>query len=151
MLLRAALHIPSEYNVGGDVLPYPEKRYHLAARRELEQKTITLEHVYYIYPGMSMGYFGLPRGQGSLRPLRFFIDPEQGQAVLPGDGEARISMTYTTDAGRYTALALDLETWPRRELTMAATTVSLNELVALVEKSLGRKLDVRCQPVETLR
>lgn len=99
------------------MLPYPEKRYHLAARRELEQKTTTLEHVYYIYPGMSMGYFGLPRGQGSLRPLRFFIDPEQGQAVLPGDGEARISMTYTTDAGRYTALALDLEIWPRRVLS----------------------------------
>ncbi|KAI0121286.1 hypothetical protein BJ170DRAFT_140619 [Xylariales sp. AK1849] len=143
--------IPSEYNVeynvGDNVLPYPEKRFHLAARRELE-KTSTLEYAY-IYPGMFMDYFGLPRVLSSLRPLCFFIDPANGQAVLPGDGEAKMSMSFTTDAARYIALALELDEWPRI-LTTAASTISLNELVRLVEKNLGRKLEVRYQSVEKL-
>lgn len=143
--------IPSEFNVeydvGDDVLPYPEKKFHLAARRELE-KTSTFEYAY-IYPGMFMDYFGLPKVESSLRPLCFFVDPEKGLAVLPDDGEAKMSMTFTTDAARYIALALDLETWPRI-LTTVVSTVSLNELVRLVEKSLGRKLQVLYQPLEKL-
>ncbi|KAH8891134.1 NAD(P)-binding protein [Thozetella sp. PMI_491] len=143
--------IPSEFNVeydvGDNILPYPEKRFHLAARRELEN-TRTLEYTY-VYPGMFMDYFGLPRVASSLRPLCFFIDPIHGQAVLPGDGEARMSMTFTTDAARYIALALDLDHWPR-VLTTATSTVTLNELVGLVEKSQGRKLQVRYQPIEKL-
>lgn len=143
--------IPSEfnveYNVDDTVLPYPEKRFHLAARRELE-RTSTLEYAY-IYPGIFMDYFGLPRVTSNLRPLCFFVDPENGQAVLPGDGEAKMSMTFTTDAARYIALALELDQWPRI-LTTAASTISLNELVRLVEKNLGRKLEVRYQPVEKL-
>ncbi|KAI0006353.1 NmrA-like family protein [Xylariaceae sp. FL0662B] len=141
--------IPSEFNVeydvGDNVLPYPEKRFHIAARRELE-KTSTLEYAY-VYPGMFMDYFGLPRVPSSLRPLCFFVDPAHGLAVLPGDAEARMSMTFTTDAARYLAAALELEAWPR-VLTTAASTVSLNELVGLVEKNLGRKLEVRYEPVE---
>jgi hypothetical protein len=143
--------IPSEFNVeydvGDGILPYPEKRFHVAARRALE-KTATLEYTY-IYPGMFMDYFGLPRVPSSLRPLCFFVDPENGLAVLPGNGEARMSMTFTTDAARYIALALELNKWPR-VMTTASSTVSLNELVTLFEKSLGRKLEVRYQPVEKL-
>ncbi|KAH9898628.1 NmrA-like family protein [Xylariomycetidae sp. FL2044] len=143
--------IPSEFNVeydvGDDILPYPEKKYHIAARQELA-KTTTLEYAY-VYPGMFMDYFGMPKVPSSLRPLCFFIDPAKGMAVLPGDGEARMSMTFTTDAARYLALALEVDKWSRI-LTTAASTVSLNELVRLVEKSLGRRLEVRYQPVEKL-
>ncbi|KAI1340806.1 NmrA-like family protein [Xylariaceae sp. FL0016] len=157
-LIRAADRCPSvkrfvpsefnvEYDVGDNVLPYPEKKFHIIARKELA-KTSTLEYAY-LYPGMFMDYFGMPKVPSQLRPLCFFIDPARGQAVLPDDGEARMSMTFTTDAARYLALALDLETWPRI-LTTAASTVSLNELVALVEKSLGRRLEVRYQSVEKL-
>jgi hypothetical protein len=157
-LIRAADRCPSvkrfvpsefnvEYDVSDDVLPYPEKRFHVIARRELA-KTSTLEYTY-IYPGMFMDYFGLPRISSSLHQLCFFVDPENGTAVLPDDGEARMSMTFTTDAARYLALALELDKWPQI-MTTVVSTVSLNELVVLVENSLGRKLDVRYQPVEKL-
>ncbi|GJN82346.1 hypothetical protein PLIIFM63780_005886 [Purpureocillium lilacinum] len=143
--------LPSEFNVdydlGDDVLPYPDKKLHLAARRALEATT-TLEYAY-VYPGMFMDYFGLPRVESHLRELCFFIDPIGGQAGLPGDGEARMSMTFTTDVARYVALALELPSWPR-VLTTAASTISLNELVRLAEVNLGRKLNVRYQPVERL-
>ncbi|KAI5918974.1 NmrA-like family protein [Camillea tinctor] len=155
-LIRAANRCPSvrrfipsefnvEYDVGDDVLPYPEKKYHLIARRELE-KTSTLEYAY-LYPGMFMDYFGLPRVASSLRPLCFFVDPENGLAVLPGDGEAKMSMTVTMDAARLLAAALELDAWPRI-LTTAASTISLNELVRLYEKALGHKLEVRYLPVD---
>ncbi|KAI8623498.1 hypothetical protein F5Y19DRAFT_492529 [Xylariaceae sp. FL1651] len=158
-LIRAADRCPSvrrfipsefnvEYNVSDDIFPYPEKRFHLAARRELE-KTSTLEYAY-IYPGMFMDYFGLPRVASTLRPLCFFIDPARGLAVLPGDGEAKMSMTLTTDFARYVALALELDAWPQRIMTIVASTVTLNELVRLVEESLGHKLEVHYQPVEKL-
>ena len=143
--------IPSEWNVeydvGDDVLPYPEKRFHMIARQELE-KTKTLEYAY-VYPGMFMDYFGMPRVPTSLRPLCFFIDPAKGMAVLPEDGEAKMSMAMTDDTARYLALALELDKWPRI-LSTVASTVTLNELVQLVEKSLGRKLEVHYQPVEKL-
>ncbi|KAK8079360.1 phosphoserine aminotransferase [Apiospora hydei] len=145
--------IPTEFNVeydaGDDTLPYPKKRFHMLARRELEEKTRTLEYAY-VYPGMFMDYFGLPRVASVLRPLCFFVDPAHGQAVLPtGGGEAKMSMTTTTDFARYLALALDLESWPR-VLSTVTSTVTLNELVRLIEKSLGRPLNVRYQPVEAL-
>ncbi|KAK8059051.1 phosphoserine aminotransferase, partial [Apiospora saccharicola] len=146
--------IPSEFNVeydaGDDVLPYPKKRFHRLARRELEERTRTLEYSY-VYPGMFMDYFGLPRVKSVLRPLCFFVDPAHAQAILPTDGgEAKMSMTSTTDFARYLALALDLEEpWPR-VLTTATSTVTLDELVRLVETSLGRPLQVRFQPVEAL-
>ncbi|KEY66381.1 hypothetical protein S7711_05814 [Stachybotrys chartarum IBT 7711] len=143
--------IPSEFNVEYDasdsVLPYPEKRYHLVARKELE-RTTTLEYAY-IYPGMFMDYFGIPGVESSLRPLSFFIDPANDLAVLPDDGEAKMSMSFTTDAARYIALALDLDKW-ERIMTTAVSTVTLNELVRLVEKKLGRKLQVHYQPVANL-
>jgi hypothetical protein len=143
--------IPSEFNVeydvGDDVLPYPEKRFHLAARRELA-KTSKLEYTY-IYTGMFMDYFGLPRVPSSLRPLCFCVDPASGQAVLPGDGEGKMSMTTTTDAARYLGLALGLDEWPRIMSTVTST-VSMNELATLYEKTLGRKLHVRYQPIEKL-
>ncbi|KAK5633889.1 hypothetical protein RRF57_009603 [Xylaria bambusicola] len=143
--------IPSEFNVeydvGDEVLPYSEKKFHITARIELSY-TKTLEYAY-VYPGMFMDYFGMPHVATQLRPLYFFIDPTNGRAVLPGDGEAKMSMTFTTDAARYVALALDLAKWPRI-LSTVTSTVTLNELVRLAEKNLGCALTVRYQPIESL-
>lgn len=142
--------LPSEFNVdydlGDDVLPYPDKRFHLAARRELEKTSLEFS---YIYPGMFMDYFGIPKVQTHLRELCFFLDPENGAAAVPGDGSAKMSMSFTTDVAKYAALALELDTWPR-VMTTAASTVSINELVRLTEQCLGRKLDVKYQSIDDL-
>ncbi|KAK0648490.1 hypothetical protein B0T16DRAFT_435788 [Cercophora newfieldiana] len=133
--------IPSEFNVEYDapdhVLPYREKKFHMRARQELA-KTKTLEYTY-IYTGMFMDYFGMPKVPTALRPLAFFIDPAYQMAVLAGTGEARMSMTFTTDAARYIAYALELNEWPRI-MSTAVSTVSLKGLVVLVEKALGHGL-----------
>ncbi|KAI8663557.1 NmrA domain-containing protein [Fusarium keratoplasticum] len=138
--------IPSEFNIDydlGDAVPYSNKRFHLAGRRTLEKTSLEFS---YIYPGMFMDYYGMPKFPTPLRPLCFFIDPVNQVAVLPDDGEAKMSMSLTTDVARYTALALDLEKWPR-VMTTTASTVTLKSLVRLFEKSTGRPFNVEYQPV----
>ena len=156
-LIRAANHatcvrrfIPSEFNVDydqtDDVLPYPDKKFHTVARRELERTSLEFA---YIYPGMFMDYFGMPNISTHLRELRLFIDPTNGIAVVPGDGNAKMAMSYTKDVARYTALSLELDSWPR-VMTTASSTATPNEIVGLVEKNLGRKLAMTYQPIPAL-
>ncbi|XWX00620.1 hypothetical protein V2A60_008641 [Cordyceps javanica] len=146
--------LPSEFNVDYDlpdaVLPYADKRFHRAARRALERETSTLEFAY-VHTGMFMDYFGIPHVETHLRALPLLVDPRGRRALLPGDGTARMSMSYTADAARYVALALDLApgSW-RRSLTTAASTVSLRELVAVAERCVGARISVSYQGVERL-
>ncbi|RMJ19472.1 hypothetical protein CDV36_000865 [Fusarium kuroshium] len=138
--------IPSEFNIDydlGDAVPYSNKRFHLAGRRALEKTNLEFS---YIYPGMFMDYYGMPKFPTQLRPLCFFIDPANQVAVLPEDGEAKMSMSLTTDVARYTALALDLDKWPR-VMTTTASTITLKNLVRLFEKYTGREFYVAYQPV----
>lgn len=144
--------LPSEFNIDYDlddsVLPYPDKRLHTIARRELE-KTQTLEYAY-LYPGMFSDYFAMPNIETHLRALCVVLDAASGVAAVPGDGESVVSMSYTRDVARYTALALGLRRWPR-VMTMATDHITLNELVRITERNLGRKLQVTYQSVESLR
>ncbi|KAI3579664.1 NmrA-like family protein [Fusarium oxysporum f. sp. albedinis] len=142
--------IPSEFNLdydlGDDVLPFPDKWFHNVARRELEKSSLEFT---YIYPGMFMDYFGMPHVSTHLRELYIVIDPTNGVAYVPGDGEAKLAMSYAMDVVKYTALALDLEKWPR-VMTTASCAMTLNQIVALTEKNLGRKLKLTYQQIPAL-
>ncbi|KAK7428036.1 hypothetical protein QQZ08_005468 [Neonectria magnoliae] len=142
--------IPSEFNVdydlGDDVLPYQDKRFHAAGRRVLEKTELEFA---YIYPGMFLDYFGMPNITTHLRELFVVIDPPNGVAYVPGDGEAKLAMSFTKDVAKYTALALELEKWPR-VMTTVSSTMTLNDIIALTEKNLGRKLNVTYQSIPAL-
>lgn len=142
---------PSEFNVDYDlddsVLPYPEKRFHVAARRAVEKTQ--LEHTYF-YSGMFMDYFALPRIETHMRHLYTVLDLEHNEAAVPGDGSAVMAMTYTQDVAKFVAASLELDKWPR-VLTIVASQPTLNELVQLAETVRGRKLDVRHDSVEDLK
>uniref|UniRef100_A0A0C4DJJ7 NmrA-like domain-containing protein n=1 Tax=Fusarium oxysporum (strain Fo5176) TaxID=660025 RepID=A0A0C4DJJ7_FUSOF len=114
--------------------------------RELEKSSLEFT---YIYPGMFMDYFGMPHVSTHLRELYIVIDPTNGVAYVPGDGEAKLAMSYAKDVVKYTALALDLEKWPR-VMTTASCAMTLNQIVALTEKNLGRKLKVTYQQIPAL-
>ncbi|KAF7558186.1 hypothetical protein G7Z17_g127 [Cylindrodendrum hubeiense] len=142
--------IPSEFNVdydlGDDVLPYPDKKFHAVGRRELEKTSLEFS---YIYPGMFMDYFGMPNITTHLRELFVVIDPTNGVAYVPGDGNTKLAMSFTKDVAKYTALALELDKWPR-VMTTVSSSMTLNEIIALTEKNLGRKLKVTYQSVPAL-
>ncbi|KAK4447372.1 hypothetical protein QBC34DRAFT_450282 [Podospora aff. communis PSN243] len=128
--------IPSEFNVEYDtpdsILPYPEKEYHMRARHELAMTT-TLEYTY-IYTGMFMDYFGMPKVPSTLRPLAFFIDPAHRKAVLPWGTLPKMSMTFSTDAARYIAYAIELKQWPRI-MTTATGSINVRDILRQVEQN----------------
>lgn len=143
--------IPSEYNVDydlpDDILPYPEKRFHVAARRALEQTH--LEYTY-IYPGMFMDYLGMPRINTHLRPIYVVLDLENRQIDILGDGSAKMALTHTVDAARYIAATLDLPKWPR-ELTTSASHMPLNDLAKLAQQVYPVDLQIRYLSIDSLR
>lgn len=96
-----------------------------------------------------MDYFGMPNVSTHLRELCLFVDPTNGVALVPGDGEVKMAALYTKDVAWYISLALELGQWPR-VMTTASGVITLNELVALVNKSLGRDLRVTYQSVSEM-
>lgn len=142
--------IPSEFNIdydlGDDILPYADKKYHTMARRELEKTQ--LEYTY-IYCGMFMDYFGLPYFSSDMRALYTTFDLKHGMAVLPGDGTALMAVTYTADIARLVARSLSIPEWPR-VLYIAGEVINGNDLVALAQRVLGEKLRVERDLMEDL-
>lgn len=126
--------IPSEYNVDYDlpdtILPYPEKKWHIAARRAIEQTS--LEYTY-VYPGMFLDYLGFPRIESHLRPIYVVLDLENKEIRIPGDGSAKIAFTLTVDVAKSIASLLDMARWPR-EIKVIGSELSLNELGELATK-----------------
>ncbi|KAJ9149910.1 NAD(P)-binding domain protein [Pleurostoma richardsiae] len=143
--------IPSEFNVdydlGDDVLPYPEKKYHTVGRRELEKTSLEFT---YIYNGMFMDYYAMPNVETNLRPLYNVVDASNGVAAIPGDGNTLVALSFTRDVARYTSFLLELEQWPA-VATIVGSQITLRQLVSLVEKSLGQALEVAYDPIEKLK
>ncbi|KAL2394091.1 hypothetical protein ABEF93_003402 [Exophiala dermatitidis] len=142
---------PSEYNVDYDlddtVLPYPEKRFHAAARRAVEKTRLNYT---YFCPGMFMDYFALPRIETHMRPIYTVLDLGHNEAAIPGDGSAVMAMTYTKDAARYVAAALDLPRWPRVSLIIGSQP-TVGELVQLAQTIKGEPLDIRYDSLDALK
>lgn len=142
--------VPSEFNVDydqpDDVLPYADKRFHTVARRELEKTR--LEYTY-IYSGMFMDYFGMPNIPGYTRALYLIVDPSNGVALVPGDGNAKMAVSLTKDVAYYLSRAIELTEWPRI-MTVVSDTVTSNDLVKLIEGPLGTSLSITYQSVDTL-
>ena len=143
--------VPSEFNVDyeldDDVLPYPEKKFHVAARHALEKTN--LEYTLF-YSGMFMDYFALPRLKTHMKPFYTVLDLEHNEIAIPGDGTAFMAFTYTTDVARYVAASLDLEYWPKVSLIIGSQ-LTLNELANMAQRIKGEKLDIRNDSLESLR
>ena len=142
--------VPSEFNVdydlGDDKLPYPDKKYHAVARRELEKTS--LEYTY-IYSGFFMDYFGMPFFQTHMRQLYILVDAGNRAAAIPGDGNAPVAMTCTKDVARFVAAAIELRAWPK-ELKIVGSQISTNELVTLIQQISGEKLNIKRDSIEDL-
>ncbi|KAI9375564.1 hypothetical protein BJX61DRAFT_539715 [Aspergillus egyptiacus] len=142
--------IPSEFNVDYDlpdsILPYPDKRLHTVARRELEKTTLEFS---YVYCGLFMDYFAMPYIRGDTRALYLVLDAANRVALIPGDGERPMAVSHTHDVASYLALAVGLDSWPR-VMTVVAGSLSCNELAALAEMHLDTPLHVTYQPVSSL-
>ncbi|EEQ29382.1 hypothetical protein McanMca71_004275 [Microsporum canis] len=111
--------------------------------------------------GMFMNYLGIgsPEKDGNRadalagfaeNPFLFnLVDCWVDMPVVERDGDkepppAVITMTNIRDIGRFIAAAIDLEEpWGKRELGMVGSTLRFDEMVSLIEKYTGRKMEVR--------
>ncbi|KAK4866456.1 hypothetical protein LT330_008388 [Penicillium expansum] len=140
---------PSEFNVDYDlpdsILPYQEKRFHVAARREIEKTT--LEYTYFCC-GMFMDYYGMPHIESPLRPTYSILDLQYNIIYIPGDGSATMAMTMAKDVGRYVAAAVDLPEWPR-VLNIIGSQLTVKCLANLaIEARKPQKLQVESHSIQ---
>ncbi|RSL93245.1 hypothetical protein CDV31_014805 [Fusarium ambrosium] len=106
------------------------------------------------YIRISIGFFsdcwGMPHIKSNLKPFPFFIDMEQGKAVVPGTGEEKFTVTYSEDLARMIVRLLDAEEkWPPVAF-LSGSDISLNEVIASAEKARGSKIEVVYDSAEKL-
>ncbi|KAB2574023.1 uncharacterized protein LTHEOB_12152 [Lasiodiplodia theobromae] len=100
--------------------------------------------------GLFLDYFSHPHARSYLKPLCFAIDLASCKAAIPGDGEQKVTFTYTFDVARFVVAALDLEVW-EEESCIAGDTVTWNEFVRMAEEVRGTKFNVVYDDVEKLK
>ncbi|KAL4921382.1 pyridoxal phosphate-dependent transferase [Aspergillus aurantiobrunneus] len=156
-LIKAAVNaasttrfIPSEYSFvqTEDLVPLdPSIKYFLDAANLL--KTTSLQFTRVI-PGFFMDYWGMPHVQSNLEAMTFGVDMANCEAVIPGDGNDVIGMTYTYDMAEFIAQLLDVEEWDEYSV-IVGDDVTFNQLVKIAEKVRGRKFKVVYDSVEKVK
>ncbi|WAO96127.1 NmrA domain-containing protein [Fusarium falciforme] len=112
-------------------------------------KKTSLEYIR-ISIGFFSDYWGMPHIKSNLKPFPFFIDVENGKAVVPGTGQDKFTVTYSEDLARMIVRLLDAEDkWPPVAF-LSGSDIFLNEVIASVEKARGYKIDVTYDPAEKL-
>jgi hypothetical protein len=89
-----------------------------------------------VIPGFFMDYWGMPHAKTNLYPYAFGIDISGGVAVIPGDGNDVICMTYTYDLANYMVKMLELEEWPEFSV-FVGDEVTSNEILTMAEEIRG--------------
>ncbi|KAJ4256886.1 hypothetical protein NW762_008982 [Fusarium torreyae] len=113
-------------------------------------KKTNLENIH-ISIGMFFDYFGMPHIKSNLKRYKFFLDMENKRAAVPGNGDAKISVTYSEDLARFIVRLLDEDSkWPKRGL-LPGSDISANELIASAEKVTGWKLNIVHDTLENIQ
>ena len=100
--------------------------------------------------GMFMDYMGLPYVPSYLRPFKWAIDVSSRRAAIPGTGNEPITMTYSRDVTRFVARLVEEDKWPQYSLISGSDT-TFNHIVALIEETIGDKLEVTYDGLEKLK
>lgn len=83
-----------------------------------------------------MDYWGIPHVRTSLSPFTFGINLQNCQAVIPGDGNDVMCMTYTYDMARFIAQLLETDHWPEFSI-IVGDEITYNQLLTLAETVRG--------------
>lgn len=85
-----------------------------------------------------MDYWGMPLARTNLEPYTFGINLSHRIAVIPGDGNDVICMTYTYDMAKYVVNLLDLDEWPEFSV-FVGDQVTYNQLLEMAEEIRGKR------------
>ena len=119
-----------------------------ATKLAAEALCYTYHHLYSV-PITCLRFFTVygPRQRPEMAIHRFVRFVEEGMAVpVYGDGTARRDFTYIDDIVQGVLAALD-RPFPYEVINLGESeTIELNELIRLIEQTLGKKADVRYLP-----
>ena len=88
-----------------------------------------------------MNYYASPaKGAGYVKPLKYWVDVENGAGTIPGVGDDSLTLTRWEDVAKQVVAVLDLAQWPKEPIKGQGDEVSFNWLIATAEQSeLGRR------------
>ena len=89
-----------------------------------------------------MDYWGMPKVRTNLQPYVIGIDVANCWAAIPGDGNDKLSVTYTYDMATFIVKLLDLEEWPEFSV-FVGDEITYNELLKLAEQVRGMSIPTR--------
>ncbi|KAI9375480.1 hypothetical protein BJX61DRAFT_493882 [Aspergillus egyptiacus] len=133
--------IPSEYSFiqTEDLLPLdPSIKFFLDAANLLKATDLQYTRV---IPGFFMDYWGMPHVRSNLAHLTFGVDMVSCEAVIPGDGNDVIGMTYTYDMAAFILRLLEVQQWEEFSV-IVGDEATYNQLVQIGEEVRGRKFKV---------
>ncbi|KAF3492215.1 uncharacterized protein GIQ15_01732 [Arthroderma uncinatum] len=103
-----------------------------------------------VYPGYFMDYWGMPNARTHLKPLAYAVDIPNRRALIPGDGNNVITMTYSYDMAKFIVKLLDRAEWPESSY-VGGDDLTFNQLLSLAEEIVGTKFEVSYDPLEKIK
>ncbi|KAF2017078.1 nmrA-like family protein [Aaosphaeria arxii CBS 175.79] len=100
--------------------------------------------------GCFLDYWAMPHIKTHLSPAPFAVDVASRTAAIPGDGEARVTFTYSYDVARFVVRLLGEEEWEPVS-KVAGDVKTWNEFVGIAEGVIGEKFKVTYDSVEELK
>ncbi|KAK2873348.1 hypothetical protein FQN49_002422 [Arthroderma sp. PD_2] len=97
-----------------------------------------------------MDYWGMPNARTHLKPLAYAVDIPNGRALIPGDGNNVITMTYSYDMAKFLVRLLDQEAWSEIAF-IGGDDLTFNQLLSLAEELRGMKFEVSYDPLDKIR
>ncbi|KAM5441868.1 hypothetical protein MferCBS31731_003130 [Microsporum ferrugineum] len=142
--------IPSEYSFvqSEEILHItPGVQFYIDATNALKKSNLQYTR---IFPGYFMDYWGMPNIRSRLKPLTYGVDIANCRAIIPGDGNNVITMTYSYDMAKFIAKLLGREEWPEFGY-MGGEDTTFNKLLSLGEEFRGAKFEVTYDPLEKIK
>lgn len=102
-----------------------------------------------IAAGFFMDFWGMPQIKTHQKPFDWVLNIRERVAAIPGNGEAKLSMSYTFDLAALIIRLLVEDDWPT-EVGLVGQDVTFNQLVAWAEEATGEKFSVTYHKVGDL-
>jgi nucleoside-diphosphate-sugar epimerase len=86
-----------------------------------------------------LDYFVLPNYPSYLTTFVVLMDIPGKTVAIPGDGNTPLTLTHTSDVGKFVAASVDLEKWDQISVIIG-DKVTMNEAVKQAEEVTGKLL-----------
>ncbi|KAH7062240.1 hypothetical protein B0J12DRAFT_707624 [Macrophomina phaseolina] len=126
--------------------------YQIARFKAQAVEKLRLTHLKFtrLITGWLMDKFGHPYEPAYGCPIMVALDVENACAAIPGNGNARVVMTHSSDAAAFLARLLALDEWPEK-CWVVGDRLTWNEALVYAERAREEMFELTYDDVEELR